>query len=84
MISVLPEETVCAIGSNYHQNFCIGDGGGPLICDDDYAGINGKKLVIKGIASWTEGCGEFEYPGMYTDVLSYKEWIFSEIKENDN
>ena len=45
-----------------------GDSGGPLTV--------GGKLV--GIVSWSIGCGESEYPGVYTRVSKYIDWI----KEN--
>ncbi|KAM4052410.1 complement factor I [Anomaloglossus baeobatrachus] len=48
---------------------CKGDSGGPLIC---YAG---KVAYVWGIVSWGENCGEPGYPGVYTKVAHYFEWI---------
>jgi secreted trypsin-like serine protease len=48
---------------------CTGDSGGPCM----------KKIkdywVLVGIVSWGSGCGEEKYPGVYTKVLSYHNWI---------
>jgi trypsin len=41
------------------------DIGAPLVAKD--------KLV--GIASWSEGCGEARYPGVYTKISALRDWI---------
>ncbi|XP_075142844.1 complement factor I isoform X2 [Leptodactylus fuscus] len=49
---------------------CKGDSGGPLVCHD----AEGVAYVW-GIVSWGENCGEPGYPGVYTKVAHYFEWI---------
>ncbi|XP_066527594.1 complement factor I [Hoplias malabaricus] len=49
---------------------CQGDSGGPLVCKD----ASGLSYVW-GIVSWGEKCGEVGYPGVYTQVAHYFEWI---------
>ncbi|XP_063314423.1 complement factor I-like [Pelobates fuscus] len=49
---------------------CKGDSGGPLVCFD----INNVAYVW-GIVSWGENCGVAGYPGVYTKVAKYHEWI---------
>jgi secreted trypsin-like serine protease len=48
---------------------CTGDSGGPCI----------KKIrdhwILIGIVSWGSNCGEVKFPGVYTKVLSYHNWI---------
>jgi len=48
---------------------CQGDSGGPLL----YV-YNGKTYLV-GLVSWGEGCALYGYPGIYTDVNYYRNWI---------
>ncbi|XP_043482802.1 trypsin-1-like [Leptopilina heterotoma] len=45
---------------------CQGDSGGAL--------INSDKVEI-GVVSWGVDCGTKGYPGVYTDVLYFRDWI---------
>ncbi|XP_075118337.1 complement factor I-like [Leptodactylus fuscus] len=53
---------------------CKGDSGGPLVCHD----AEGVAYVW-GIVSWGENCGEPGYPGVYTKVAHYFEWISQHV-----
>ncbi|ROK74140.1 Complement factor I [Anabarilius grahami] len=49
---------------------CQGDSGGPLVCKDA-SGVS----YVWGIVSWDDKCGEPNYPGIYTKVAHYFDWI---------
>ncbi|XP_025986029.1 chymotrypsin-2 [Solenopsis invicta] len=56
---------VCAYDPSNQRGMCNGDSGGPLT-------VNGKLV---GLVSWSLGCADTEYPGVYTRVVSYLDWI---------
>lgn len=49
---------------------CQGDSGGPLFTTD-----NNNELVLTGVVSWGDGCGEKNFPGVYTKLQNYYSWI---------
>ena len=51
------------------KDACTGDSGGPCI-----KLIKGNWVIV-GIVSWGNGCSKIYYPGVYTKVLSYHQWI---------
>ncbi|KZS10600.1 putative Trypsin [Daphnia magna] len=48
---------------------CQGDSGGPLFASD------GDSAVLHGIVSWGEGCALASFPGIYTQVSYYLDWM---------
>ncbi|KAJ8682240.1 hypothetical protein QAD02_018032 [Eretmocerus hayati] len=64
---------MCA--GNGSQDSCQGDSGGPLLVEE------GGKLEIAGIVSWGIGCGRAGYPGVYTRVTRYLNWININMKD---
>ncbi|XP_076986490.1 serine protease 44-like [Tamandua tetradactyla] len=56
----------------YHKegkNPCRGDSGGPMVCEFN------KTWIQVGIVSWSIGCGYKRYPGVYTEVAEYRDWV---------
>jgi secreted trypsin-like serine protease len=57
---------ICAGGGGHDT--CRDDSGGPLVA---YM----PQPVLIGIVSWGDGCGDPTYPGVYTRVAFYRDWI---------
>ena len=62
----LPKGQICAAYYNEGgKDACQGDSGGPLT-------IEGR---LAGIVSWGNGCAKPFFPGVYTEVAAFREWI---------
>ncbi|XP_031201288.1 serine protease 44 isoform X1 [Mastomys coucha] len=54
---------------------CQGDSGGPMVCEFN------ETWVQVGIVSWGLGCGRIGFPGVYTEVSYYRDWIIKELSQ---
>ena len=54
---------------------CQGDSGGPLMVAE-----NGTDWHQIGIVSWGIGCGSTGYPGVYTKVSVFRDWIRLQVE----
>ncbi|XP_075400044.1 complement factor I isoform X2 [Tenrec ecaudatus] len=68
------KQMTCAGTSDGSIDACKGDSGGPLICMD----VNNVTYVW-GVVSWGENCGKPEFPGVYTKVAHYFDWISNHV-----
>ena len=74
--SYVTDNMICAGGQ---KDACNGDSGGPLTCLVNSTNGRGQRCLC-GIVSWGIPCDNKDnkfYPGVYTDVTKYKEWIAS-------
>jgi secreted trypsin-like serine protease len=55
------------------RDTCQGDSGGPLV------GGSGSAARLVGVTSWGRGCAAAPYPGVYTRVSSYLDWIKAQL-----
>ncbi|XP_071451830.1 protein masquerade [Hetaerina americana] len=75
-IFILPASSFCA-GGEEGNDACQGDGGGPLVCEDD------GFYELAGLVSWGFGCGRQDVPGVYVKVSSFIGWINQIISVNN-
>lgn len=77
------DDMFCAGYERGGRDACLGDSGGPLMCQE-----SDNKWYIYGVTSNGYGCARANRPGVYTKVSNYIEWIddvmSSNKKENDS
>lgn len=66
----ITDNMICAGFVDGGIDACAGDSGGPLVVRD---GLSGYRLA--GITSWGEDCALPGYPGVYTRVSAFIDWI---------
>lgn len=67
----ITDQMMCA--GEEGKDACTGDGGGPLMIEK-----KSSRWFVVGLVSFGVGCGERNFPGVYTKVSKYLQWI----KEN--
>jgi secreted trypsin-like serine protease len=63
-----PATMICAGDLAGGTDACIGDSGGGLVDER-------STPIVAGIVSFGEGCAQAGYPGIYTRVSAYADWI---------
>ncbi|XP_068205083.1 venom protease-like [Palaemon carinicauda] len=68
---VIDDTTLCA--GRGGKDACQGDSGGPMMY------VYNKKAYIVGVVSFGFRCAEPKYPGVYTRVQRFNEWIVANL-----
>ncbi|KAK9977231.1 hypothetical protein ABG768_019052 [Culter alburnus] len=58
------------------KSSCQGDSGGPMVSKKD------SLWIQSGIVSFSKGCAQPKYPGVYSRVSQYQNWIKSYMSSN--
>jgi secreted trypsin-like serine protease len=75
--SVDLEGNICAMGAHTRKDSCQGDSGGPLFA------LSPDGPVQVGVVSWGHSCADDIFPGIYTRVSFYEDWIANTMKDAD-
>ncbi|XP_021127484.2 ovochymase-2 [Anas platyrhynchos] len=62
------------------KDSCTGDSGGPLVCPSE---DDSRFYTLHGITSWGSGCGRKSYPGVYTNIAFFVDWIKQSVNTSD-
>lgn len=74
---IIGDTQICA-GGDKGKDSCRGDSGGPLMGATN--GTKGQFTYLAGLVSYGPSpCGMEGWPGVYTRVASYIDWIESKI-----
>nr|XP_039271839.1 plasma kallikrein-like [Styela clava] len=77
----LTKETLCGGLIKGKADTCLGDSGGPLMCQR----CSSCSWYLAGVTSFgPEDCGQNIAPGVFTNVVEYENWIESHIKSGND
>ncbi|XP_044756337.1 chymotrypsin-2-like isoform X2 [Coccinella septempunctata] len=67
------DSTKLCVITNEDKDTCVGDSGGPLIC-------NGVQY---GITSFGLGCAQLNMPGVFTNISAFHDWIYGVLNSTE-
>lgn len=70
----ISDDMLCA-GTETGEDACQGDSGGPLV-------RIGSDARLVGVVSWGNGCGQLQYPGVYSRVSYFSDWLHKAYADN--
>jgi len=70
---------ICA-GGDGEKDSCFGDSGGPLVKEG--TADDGEADILVGLTSYGRGCARPGFPGIYTRISGYEDWIKTRICGN--
>ncbi|XP_045776967.1 CLIP domain-containing serine protease 2-like [Maniola jurtina] len=71
----ISEKQICAGGTS-HKDSCRGDSGGPLMAQD-----SAMNWMVLGVVSYGPSpCGSPGWPGVYTRVTAFVDWILTQLR----
>jgi len=73
---IVDDTMICAGYPDGGKDSCQGDSGGPFVF------YTNNRWVQQGIVSWGNGCAEPNYPGVYSRVAAYRDWIDQTMTNN--
>jgi hypothetical protein len=76
-IEIIDNIMLCAAADG--KDACQGDSGGPLMLNNANSNLRTNPVQV-GIVSFGAGCADPDYPGVYTRVSYYADWIKKQIK----
>jgi len=68
----ITDNMICAGTDTGGKDSCQGDSGGPMVTSGNAAET---FMVQIGVVSWGYGCADARYPGVYTRVNKYLDWM---------
>jgi hypothetical protein len=72
---------LCA-GGVQGKDSCTGDSGGPLMSTGTSSRDGRTRYFVAGVVSYgPEPCGKKDWPGVYTRVASYTDWILNQLAD---